>query len=152
MFNRKKKLSLWGRIKAFFVSIYWKFRGEALHVQLQDHSSPLRSDAERAVNRIVYETRVAPDCVSAMIFRGAPSITVKHDKLFDGSTSTITNGLTYAEAADRTIAWIEAQGLELTYTGVTKISNTATHMFDNKRKKMAKDVRRSKKKQNHRRH
>jgi hypothetical protein len=151
MFNRKKKLSLWARIKAFFVSVYWRVKGEALHAQLQDHSSPLRTDAERAVNRIVYETRIAPDCVSAMIFRGAPSITVKHDPIGNGATQTVTIGNTYEEAADKTIEWIEAQGLELTFKGATKISTSAQHLFNNKRKKMAKDVRRSKK-QNHRRH
>ena len=140
-----KRLSLWGRLKAFFVSIYWKFKGEVLHAQLQDHTSPLRTDAERAVERIVYETSVAPDCVSAMIFRGAPSITVKHDPLGNGATQTVTIGLTYADAADKTIEWIEAQGSELTFKSATKLTNTAQHLFNNKRKKLSKEDKRRQK-------
>lgn len=129
MRNRKNKLSLWARVKAFFVGIYWKFRGEMLHAQLQDHSSPLRTDAQKAVDRVVYETNVPPDCVSGMIVRGAPAICVKHDPFGNGATTTVTIGNTYDEAAEKTIEWLDMQ-TELTFSGATELPRKHRRAFN----------------------
>ena len=127
--RRGKKLSLWDRVKAFFVGIWWKFRGEALHAQLQDHSSPLRTDAQRAVDRVVYETNVPPDCVKGVIFRGLPNMQISHDQFVNGATMTMINGRNYDHAAERAIEWINAQ-TDLTYRGATSMPRRDRRAFD----------------------
>lgn len=86
--------NLWKRLK-------WWWQGGILSAQLQDHSSPERSEAELAVDRIVANTRIAADCVAATVLRGGPTIIIKHDL---GQEAFI--GRSYEHAADKAIEWL----------------------------------------------
>lgn len=131
----KKKRSLWGLVKWIWQQIVWKFRGEALHAQLQDTTSPLRSEAQIAVDRVVYETHIAPDCVSAMIVRGGTAIHVKHDPIGNGSTQTVFIGTSYSHAADKVIEWLKTQGAELTTKKVSQLRRADARKFNAIRRK-----------------
>lgn len=156
MNKTRKPLSRWERFKALFalgplhaiVTLWqlavWKLRGEALHAQLQDETSPLRSEAQLAVDRVVYETNIAPDCAIGMIVRGGTAIMIKHEPHGNGATQDIFIGNTYEEAADKAIEWIKAQGTELATQGVSRILREDRRKFN--------AIRRQKQKAKRRRH
>jgi hypothetical protein len=140
----KKKRSLWGWITWIWQQIWWKLRGEALHHQLQDHASPLRSEAQIAVDRVVYETKIAPDCVMGAVVRGGPAIILKHDPHGNGATQTVFIGKTYEHAATEAIAWLKTQGSELTTKKVSQLRRADARKFD--------AIRRQKQRKRRRRH
>lgn len=117
-------------IKKIWVAIWWKLRGEALHAQLQDQSAPLRTEAQIAVDRVVYETHIAPDCAVAMIVRGGTAISIKHEPHGNGATQSVFIGNSYAEAADKAIEWINTQGDELKTNKVTQIRRDDRRKFN----------------------
>lgn len=150
----RKQLSRWGRFKALFALgpvhaivtiwqlLWWKVRGEALHAQLQDQTSPLRDEAQLAVDRVIYETHIAPDCAVAMIVRGGTAISIKHEPHGNGATQTVFIGNTYEEAANKAIEWINLQGEELSTKKVTRVFREDRKKFDAIRRKKQKARRR----------
>jgi hypothetical protein len=81
-------------------ALKWWWTGGVLNAQLQDQGSPQRNEAQEAVDRIVRETRLAADCVSATVLRGGATILVTHDR---GREAFI--GRSYDHAADKVIEW-----------------------------------------------
>lgn len=134
------RLTRWERIKAFFKKIFWFWKGQYIEVQLQDTTSPTRTEAERAVTRVVMETDIAPDCVSAMVFQGACAIKVKHQ---DAWEMFLHNS--YNEAADKAIEWLLLQGDEISTRGISKLTRQQRLDFDGSRKQKRKlDIERKK--------
>jgi len=84
---------LWLRLKQWWL-------GGVLSAKLAE-GEPVRSEAERAVERIVMQTLIAADCVVATVLKGGPAIIIKHDKAQEGFI-----GRTYAHAADKAIEWL----------------------------------------------
>ena len=101
-------MTLWDYIKAFFQRIVWYLKGQLLLDQLQSGGETTKSEVEEVLARIVAETGIAPDCVSAQILRGGHTILVKHNLAWE---AFIHNS--YPEAADRAISWIKFQGYNL---------------------------------------
>ena len=123
------RLTRWERFKAFFKKVFWFWKGQYLEVQLQDKTSPTRTDAEHAVARVVMETDIAPDCVSAMVFQGGCAIKVKHQ---DAWEMFLHNS--YNEAADKAIEWLLLQGDEISTRGVSKLTRQQRLDFNAGRK------------------
>ena len=139
MFNRKKKLSLWERIRAFFVGLWWSFRAIFHEAQLANPDSDVRTEAQRAIDRVVFETQIPPDCVKAMFFRGAPNIQISHDPFTGGATATMINGESYNHAAERAIEWITANSKgDLTFHGATVMRRKDRRAFNSIRKRVQK--------------
>lgn len=126
-------LSFWSWVtwfKELWIALLWKFQGEVLHAQLQDQTSPVRSEAQIAVDRVVYETHLAPDCIIGTVVRGGPAILLKHDPHGNGATQTAFIGKTYEHAANEAIAWINAQGSELSTKKTTQLRRDDRRKFD----------------------
>lgn len=121
-------------INAFLQTIRklrWKFTGALLEEKLADTESDERSEAQKAVDRVVWETDIAPDCVSASVVRGGPCILLKTDGEWE---ATIHN--TYAEAADEAIKFINLQGEYMEPQAETsKLNRRARREFDAQRRK-----------------
>jgi len=117
---------------AFFKSLYkrivWWWTGGLLSVQLEDKASDTRTEAEYAVERVVYETNIAHDCVSATIIRGGPCILVTHD----GAKEAFIHN-SYAEAADKAIQWLRAN--DVRYSEQSKLSRRERRAFDSYRRR-----------------
>ena len=129
MVQNMNRLTRWERFKAFFKRITQFWKGQYLEVQLQDTTSPTRTDAEKAVTRVVMETNIAPDCVSAMVFQGGCAIKVKHQ---DAWEMFLHNS--YSEAADKAIEWLLLQGDEISTRGVSKLTRQQRLDFNAGRK------------------
>jgi hypothetical protein len=87
-------------IRGWWLALKWWWTGGVLNAQLQDQGSPQRNEAQEAVDRVVRETRIASDCVSATVLRGGATIIVAHDA---GREAFI--GRSYDHAADKVIEW-----------------------------------------------
>lgn len=130
----------WERFKAFLKNIFRFWKGQYLEVQLQDNTSPTRTEAERAIDRVVMETDIAPDCVSALVFQGGCAIKVKHQ---DAWEMFLHNS--YGEAADKAIEWLLLQGDEISTRGVSKLTRQQRLDFNASRKHKRKlDIERKK--------
>jgi hypothetical protein len=123
------RISLWARFRAFLQRIFWFWKGKVLEAELEQPDSPLRSAAQLAVDRVVLETDITPDCVSALIFRGGEAIKVKHNEAWE-----IFIGLSYEHAADEAIEWLKRQGDEVKTGKVTKMNRQQRRKFDAERR------------------
>lgn len=111
-------------------TIRWKFTGALLEEKLATESDT-RSDAQKAVDKVVWETDLAPDCVSAIIVRGGTCIRVKTDGDWE---DFIHNS--YGEAADKVIEWVNLQGEFMeTQAETSKLNRKERRAFDSVRKR-----------------
>lgn len=69
--------------------------------------SPVRSEVEEAVARIVVETDIAPDCVSAGELRGGCAIFIEHSVRGKKNTTAFVHK-SFEGAATEAIAWIRS--------------------------------------------
>jgi len=135
----KQRLSLWQRLVNLWLAIYWKLKGESLKIQLQQTAtpvqpaSPLRTEAELAVERVVMETDITPDCVCAEIVRGGTAIRVMHNAAWE-----VFIGRDYNHAAEEAIAWLKRQGDEIETNKITKLNRHQRRAFDAKRRQQRK--------------
>lgn len=93
----KKLLQL---IRGWWLALKWWWTGGVLDAQLQDQNSPQHNEAQEAVDRVVRETRLASDCISAGVLRGGATLFIAHDS---GREAFI--GRSYEHAADKVIEW-----------------------------------------------
>ncbi len=108
----------------------WMVRGAILEDEISDTESEEASEAQQAVDRVVWETEIAPDCVSAMVLRGGACIYVKTDGEHEAFIAE-----SYGEAADKAIAWINLQGEYMESQAETSTLNRkARRTFDSQRK------------------
>lgn len=132
----KQRLSWLERLKNLWLRIYWFFKGEALKAQLQQTAnpvqpaSPLRTEAELAVERVVMETDIAADCVCAEIVRGGTAIRVMHNDAWE-----VFIGRNYNHAAEEAINWLKRQGDEIKTNKVTHLNRHQRRKFDHERRK-----------------
>jgi hypothetical protein len=109
--------------------VLWWWTGGLLSVQLEDKTSETRSDAEHAVERVVFETNIAHDCVSATILHGGPCILVEHD----GAKEAFIHN-SYNEAATKAIQWLRAN--DVRYSEQSKLSRKERRAFASYRRKV----------------
>jgi hypothetical protein len=140
-------------LKQLWLKLWWWFTGGVRSAQLQDPTSPARSEAEEAVARVVYESDIAPDCVAATVVRGGPAIVIFHEvqrdktgwrhhrrKGFKGvhlakrREQEVFIHRTYALAADKALEWIEMQKNGVATGGQSKMNRKERRAFDAKRK------------------
>lgn len=109
VFDGMSKFSDWlYNLKQWWLkTIWWPLRGRQLDKQIAEGGKK-RDEAEEQLARIIYETGIRPDAVSATVIRGGPTFLVKHQ---DAHEAFIHN--TYTEAADKAIAWIKLQDDEI---------------------------------------
>jgi hypothetical protein len=97
------------RLKQWWLKrIWWPLRGRWLDKQLAPGGMK-RSEAEEQLARILYETGIRPDAVTATTMRGGPCFLVRHK----AATEVFIHN-SYTEAADKTIEWLKLQGNEIT--------------------------------------
>lgn len=119
-----KPKTLWQRIAGLFERLVWAVQGLFLRRKLKAPDSPLRSAAEEAVARVVYETELAPDCVSAGEIRGGCGIKVTHN---DAQEWFVHNS--YDEAATQAIEWANLQGDEIDTGSASKMPRKQRRAF-----------------------
>lgn len=107
---------------------YW-WSGNLLEVKLQDKTSDIRSEAQRAVDNVVFETDIAPDCVYATVINGGCAIVVKHN----AATEVCVHN-SYAEAALEAIKWLQAREGEIHTGKVSDLNREQRRSFDAQRK------------------
>lgn len=125
----KRKLSLWARISAFFMRIWWKITGSAKALSLDDKTSPLRTEAEEAVARVILETDIAPDCIEACIVRGGTALKIKHDDAWE-----VFIHKNYTQAADKAIEWLNLQGDEISTSETSNMNRAQRRAFNANRR------------------
>lgn len=137
MKGRGYKKSWRERIVEMWQALIWKIKGYFLDKKLANPESPVRDEAQEAVAKVVVETDIAPDCVSALVYRGGCAIKVKHD---DAWEMFIHNS--YMEAADKAIEWLRTQGDEVQTRRVSEMNRKQRRAFDKKRKNKRRKPRR----------
>lgn len=126
-----KKLWKWFREK-LWLPVWWWWTGGMLEIKVfQEEGSPERTEASEAVDRVVMETNIAPDCVMATVLRGGPCLIVKHD----GAQEAFIHR-TYALAADKAIEWLKMKGASLSTAKTTSMSRKSIKSFDAQRQKL----------------
>jgi hypothetical protein len=123
------RISFWARFRAFLQRIFWFWKGKVLEAELEQPNSPLRSAAQLAVDRVVLETDITPDCVSALVFRGGEAVKVMHNAAWE-----VFIGKNYEHAADEAIAWLKRQGDEIKTNKVTGMNRKQRRIFDAERR------------------
>lgn len=128
------------RLRELWLRLWRWWTGKVLNARLKDHSSPERNEAELAVERVVTQTNLAPDCVAATVIRGGPAILVR----LDTSSEAFVHH-SYALAAEQAIKWANARErrqAELKRSGngngqgqVSKLNRKQRRQFDKLRKK-----------------
>jgi hypothetical protein len=131
---QKKRLSLWDRVKFFFKQIRWRFQGIRLAAKLQDSNSEARDEAIAAIKRVVFESDIPPDCVSAQIVRGGTSILIKHNDAWEAFVHN-----SYGEAAQKAIEWLWLQGDEISTSKTTRLNRVQRRFFKKVRRLKAKE-------------
>jgi hypothetical protein len=106
----------------------WWFSGGVLSAQLRDEGSETRSEAELAVERVVMQTHIAPDCVVATVMRGGPCIILTHD----GAKEAFIHK-SYTQAADKAIEWLEKNTVRT--KKASRLSHHKRQAFNRKRLK-----------------
>jgi len=131
---RKYKTSwyrrLWRWLSQTIQNIVWWFQGVALEAELKDAESVRHRAAQNAVRRVVMETDIAPDCVSATIVRGGPTIMVRHDDAWEAFVHN-----SYSEAAQEAINWINRQGDEISTSETSDMNRKQRRAFSSQRRK-----------------
>jgi hypothetical protein len=107
--------------------LWWRLRDWWLGKRLLVNETRLDA-AQTAVNRVVMETSLPPDCATGGPMRGGCAIQVKHD---DAWEVFIHN--TYEEAATEAIAWVQLQGSELEHRTASKLNRQQRRTFDAER-------------------
>ena len=118
---KTKLIQLLIAIKSLLRRVVQFWQGKQLEAEFSKNESPVRDEAEEAVAKVVFETGVAPDSVSAGILRGGCAVFVTHRSAKEAFLHK-----TYAEAADEAVKWLRLQGDEI-QTGKIKTTG-ATHM------------------------
>lgn len=130
----KQRLSLRQRVAMFFKRIVWWFQGIRLAAKFEDKQSDIRDEALAAVKRVVFETNIEPDCVSAQIIRGGPAILVKHNEAWEAFVHN-----SYGEAAQKAVEWLKLQGDEISTSKITKLTRVQRRFFKKIRRRKAKE-------------
>lgn len=91
--------------KKHFRSLYYWWLNIWLDIQLKDEFSKIRTEAEAAVDYVVLETDLPPDCVSARVINGGCAIVVKHN---DASQVLLHHN--YRDAALEAVKWVREVG------------------------------------------
>lgn len=112
--------------------LWWRIRDWWLSRRLLV-SPERKGEAQEAVNRVVYATKMPPDCVTAGVFRGGCSVSVKHDSAWEVFVHN-----TYAEAADEAIDWVLYRSPDLSYRKTTKLPRITRRAFDAQRRRKQK--------------
>lgn len=120
----------WRWLTQSIQNIVWWFQGVALEAELKDAESIQHQGGRRALRRVVLETDIAPDCVSATIVRGGCTIMVKHDEAWE---AFIHNS--YDEAAQEAIDWINRQGDEISTSETSDMNRKQRRAFSSQRRK-----------------
>lgn len=89
--------------------VWWPIVGVFANRRLKDEHGKVRDEAEEQLARIIYETGIRPDAVSATTFRGGPCFVVKHKDAMEAFIHR-----SYTQAADEAIKWLKLQGDEIT--------------------------------------
>ncbi len=123
------------RLRDMVVGVYVWFKhgvtGSLLEERIAYTESEERNEGQEAVDRVVWETDIAPDCVSASVVRGGPCILVKTDGEWE---AFIHNS--FSEAAVKAIEWVNLQGEFMEPQAKTsKLNRRARREFDGKRRK-----------------
>jgi len=109
--KRVKRMFAW--LKTLLKRIYQYFEGAYRIGQLEDAQSLTRTDAEKAVHRVIRESGLPPDCVGATVVRGGSAILVMHTKTAkNGEVKKQQEAFvhnTYDEAATEALKWIQNQ-------------------------------------------
>ena len=126
----KAPQSLWQRLKAKTQALWWWIVGRRLDRRLADTASPIRTEAEEAVAKVVYETDIPPDCVVANVVRGGPCILIKHDDAWEAFVHN-----SYMEAAEKAIEWLNLQGDLVSATETSNLNRKQRRIFNSKRRK-----------------
>ena len=124
-----KKLWKWFRTN-LWLPVWWWWSGGLLEMKISDKLSPERTEASKAVDRVVMETNIAPDCVKATVLRGGPCLIVTHDRAQEAFIHR-----TYDLAADKAIEWLKMKGGSLVTTKSTSMSRKDAKVFDAMRQK-----------------
>jgi len=123
------KLFSWLRSSAKRLWRWWL--GKLRNIELADKASPVRSEAEEAVARVVYRTNIAPDCVSATVLQGGYTIIIEHNKSKEAFIHR-----SYDQAADKAIEWLtKREGRHVLSGTVSHMNRAQRRAFDKKRKK-----------------
>lgn len=94
--------------------------------------STVRSEAEEAVARVVFETDIAPDCVSAGELRGGCAIFIEHMVRGKKNTTAFVHK-SYENAVTEAIAWIRS---DAPATGSrSKMNRHQRRVFQSKKRK-----------------
>lgn len=136
---QQRKRGLFRRFWDWVVSFKHAFFGALKNKKLADLESPERSEAQEAVNWLVYATNLPPDCVNALVFNGGCAIRVKHR---DAWEMFICN--TYREAASKAYEWWEEEvdsGNKISAGAASTLNRHERRKFDAvRRKRKAKRV------------
>lgn len=115
-------------LRSWWLALKWWWTGGVLNAQLSDRTSPQRNEAQEAVDRVVRETRLAADCVSATVLRGGATLLVTHDR---GREAFI--GRSYNHAADKVIEWANQREGRFIRQVVTSHMSTRSQQSTRKR-------------------
>lgn len=107
---------------------WWRGR-RLLAAQLDGRQTAELTEAQQAVNRVVLETKLPPDCVSAGPMRGGCAIQVKHDDAWE-----VFLHHTYTGAAAEALAWVQLQGDEIEHRSASKLNRKQRRTFDAERR------------------
>jgi hypothetical protein len=94
-----RRLLRWWREK-----IWWRITGHVANRQIEPGGKK-RDEAEEQLARILFETGIRPDAVSATTMNGGPCFLVTHQ----GATEAFIHH-TYTQAADKAIEWLKGDG------------------------------------------
>jgi hypothetical protein len=125
---RKRAWPWWRWVINFFKHFFRNMRGGVLDEKLRDETSTVRSEAQQAVDRVVRECNIPPDCVQAQIYNGGCAILIKHNAAWEMCIDH-----TYAKAADRAIEFLRKNDVE---AGKVSVMNRhQRRAFEAKRRK-----------------
>ncbi len=99
------------KLKALWKKFYRFFEGAYRTGQLEDSASDARTDAEKAVARILRGTGIPPDCVGATVIQGGCAILITHSVREQKRQEAFVHK-TYEQAADKALEWLEANKLK----------------------------------------
>ena len=130
-YGKKKRWynKVWDMLVGAYLWFTHGMSGALLEERLADESSPERSEAEEAVAKVIAETDVAPDCVSALVRDGGACILVKTDGDWEGFIHN-----SYGEAADKAIEWLLLQGDFVETQNTSDMNRAQRRSFDAKRR------------------
>jgi hypothetical protein len=124
---RKRAWPWWRFVFSFFKNLARHIRGARLEEKLADPVSVERTEAQEAVDRVVRECNIPPDCVQAQVYNGGCAILIKHNAAWEMCIDH-----TYAAAAERAIEFLRKNDVE---AGKVSVMNRAQRRaFEAKRR------------------